>query len=133
MLGVVYALLALALLIALIGIGNTVSLAVVERTRELGLLRAVGMSRAHLRGMVRWEAALVAVYGTVLGLGIGLFLGWSLVFAIKQSGIETAAMVVPVGQLALIVLIAGSAGILAALLPARRAARTDVLTAIAAE
>jgi putative ABC transport system permease protein len=133
MLGVVYALLALALLIALIGIGNTVSLAVVERTRELGLLRAVGMSRAHLRGMVRWEAAMVAVYGTILGLGIGLFLGWSLVFAIKESGIETAKMVVPVGQLALIVLIAGSAGILAALLPARRAARTDVLTAIATE
>jgi putative ABC transport system permease protein len=131
MLGIVYALLALAILIALIGIGNTVSLAVVERTRELGLLRAVGMSRGHMRGMVRWEAALVAVYGTLLGLAVGLFLGWSLVFAIKESGIETARTVVPFGQLGLIVAIAASCGVLAALLPARRAARMDVLEAVA--
>jgi putative ABC transport system permease protein len=131
MLGVVYALLALAIVIALIGIGNTVSLAVVERTRELGLLRAVGMSRPHLRGMVRWEAALVAVYGTLLGLAVGLFLGWALVFAIKESGVETARMVVPVGQLVVIVVAAASCGVLAALLPARRAARLDVLEAIA--
>ena len=131
MLGFVYALLALAILIALVGIANTVSLSVIERTRELGLLRAVGMSRGHMRAMVRWEAALVAVYGTVLGLGIGLFLGWSLVFAIKESGIETARTVVPFGQLALIVAIAGSCGVLAALLPARRAARLDVLEAVA--
>jgi putative ABC transport system permease protein len=130
MLGIVYALLALAILIALIGIGNTVSLAVVERTRELGLLRAIGMSRGHLRGMVRWEAALVAVYGTLLGLGVGLFLGWSLVFAIRESGIETARTVVPVGQLAVIVVAAASCGVVAALLPARRAARLDVLEAI---
>ncbi len=131
MLGVVYALLALAILIALVGIANTVALSVVERTRELGLLRAVGMSRGHLRGMVRWEAALIAVYGTVLGLAVGLFLGWSLVFAIKESGIETARTVVPLGQLAAIVVIAGSCGVLAALLPARRAARLDVLDAVA--
>ena len=131
MLGVVYGLLALAIVIALIGIGNTVSLAVVERTRELGLLRAIGMSRGHLRGMVRWEAALVALYGTLLGLGVGLFLGWSLVFAIRESGIETARTVVPIGQLAAIVAAAASCGIVAALLPARRAARLDVLDAIA--
>ena len=131
MLGIVYGLLALAILIALIGIGNTVSLAVVERTRELGLLRAIGMSRGHLRAMVRWEAALVAVYGTLLGLAVGLFLGWALVFAIRESGIETARTVVPVGQLAVIVAVAASCGIIAALLPARRAARLDVLEAIA--
>ena len=131
LLGFVYALLALAIVIALVGIANTVSLSVVERTRELGLLRAVGMSRGHLRGMVRWEAALVAVYGTLLGLGVGLFLGWSLVFAIKESGIETARTVVPFGQLAAIVAIAGSCGMLAALLPARRAARLDILDAVA--
>ncbi len=131
LLGFVYALLALAIVIALVGIANTVSLSVVERTRELGLLRAVGMSRGHLRGMVRWEAALVAVYGTLLGLAVGLFLGWSLVFAIKESGIETARMVVPFGQLAAIVAIAGSCGLLAALLPARRAARLDILDAVA--
>jgi putative ABC transport system permease protein len=130
MLGVVYALLALAIVIALVGIGNTIALSVVERTRELGLLRAVGMSRAHLRGMVRWEAALIAVYGTVLGLVIGLGIGRALVYAIKASGIETAETVVPVGQLALIVAIAGASGVVAALLPARRAARLDVLDAV---
>jgi putative ABC transport system permease protein len=130
MLGVVYALLALAIVIALVGIGNTIALSVVERTRELGLLRAVGMSRAHLRGMVRWEAALIAVYGTVLGLLIGLGIGRALVYAIKASGIETAETVVPVGQLALIVAIAGASGVVAALLPARRAARLDVLDAV---
>ena len=64
-----------------------------ERAPARAMLRAVGMSRGHLRGMVRWEAALVAVYGTLLGLGVGLFLGWSLVFAIKESGIETARTV----------------------------------------
>ena len=71
------------------------------------------------------------VYGTLLGLGVGLFLGWALVFAIRESGIETARTVVPIGQLALIVAIAASCGIVAALLPARRAARLDVLEAIA--
>jgi putative ABC transport system permease protein len=130
MLGIVYALLALAIVIALLGIANTVSLSVIERTRELGLLRAVGMSRGHLRGMVRWEAALVAVFGTLTGLGVGLFLGWALVFAVKQSGVETARTVVPVGQLLVIVAIAAVCGVVAALLPARRAARLDVLEAI---
>ncbi|MGZ4611490.1 MAG: FtsX-like permease family protein, partial [Actinomycetes bacterium] len=130
MLGIVYALLALAIVIALLGIANTVALSVIERTRELGLLRAVGMSRGHLRAMVRWEAALVAVFGTLTGLAVGLFLGWALVFAVKQSGIETARTVVPVGQLLVIVAIAALCGVLAALLPARRAARLDVLEAI---
>lgn len=130
-LGVVYALLALAIVIALLGIANTVALSVVERTRELGLLRAVGMVRGHLRGMVRWEAALIAVFGTTTGLAVGLFLGWSMVFAVKQAGIETAEFVVPVGQLAVIVAVGALAGVLAALLPARRAARLDVLEAIA--
>jgi putative ABC transport system permease protein len=130
-LGVVYALLALAIVIALLGIANTVALSVVERTRELGLLRAVGMVRGHLRGMVRWEAALIAVFGTTTGLAVGLFLGWSMVFAVKQSGIETAEFVVPYGRLGVIVAVAALAGVLAALLPARRAARLDVLAAIA--
>ena len=131
MLGVVYGLLALAIVIALLGIANTVALSVVERTRELGLLRAVGMTRGHLRGMVRWEAALIAVFGTATGLAVGLFLGWSMVYAVSQQ-VETAEFVVPVGQLAVIVAVAAPAGVLAALLPARRAARLDVLEAIAA-
>jgi len=130
-LGIVYALLALAIGIALLGIANTVALSVVERTRELGLLRAVGMSRAHLRGMVRWEAALIAVFGTLTGLVVGLALARAMVFAIANSGTaETANFVVPVGQLVVIVAIAAAAGVLAALLPARRAAKLDVLEAI---
>ena len=130
-LGVVYALLALAIVIALLGIANTIALSVVERTQELGLLRAVGMVRGHLRGMVRWEAALIAVFGTTTGLAVGLFLGWSMVFAVRASGIETAEFVVPYAQLGVIVAAAALAGVLAALLPARKAARLDVLEAIA--
>jgi putative ABC transport system permease protein len=129
-LGVVYGLLALAVLIALMGIANTIGLSVVERTREIGVLRAVGMSRPHVRGMVRWEAALVGAFGAFLGLGVGMFLGWSLVFAISQQ-VETAKFVVPWTQLAVIAAVASTCGVLAALLPARRAARLDVLQAIA--
>jgi putative ABC transport system permease protein len=130
-LGIVYALLALAIGIALLGIANTVALSVVERTQELGLLRAVGMSRAHLRGMVRWEAALFAVFGTLTGLVVGLFLARAMVFAIANTGTAaTAEFVVPVGQLLIIVVIAAACGVLAALLPARRAAKLDVLEAI---
>jgi len=129
-LGFVYAMLALAVLIALMGIANTVSLSVVERTREIGLLRAVGMSRPHVRGMVRLEAALVGAFGAVMGLALGMFLGWSLVFAISRQ-VETARFVVPWTQLGVIVAVAATAGVVAALLPARRAARLDVLQAIA--
>jgi putative ABC transport system permease protein len=129
-LGLVYGLLALAVLIALMGIANTLGLSVVERTREIGVLRAVGMSRAHVRAMVRWEAALVGAFGAVLGLAVGMFLGWSLVFAVSQQ-VETAKFIVPWSQLAVIVAVAGGCGVVAALLPARRAARLDVLQAIA--
>jgi putative ABC transport system permease protein len=129
-LGLVYALLALAIVIALMGIANTLSLSVVERTRELGLLRAVGMSRAHVRSMIRWEAAVIAVFGTLTGLAVGMFLGWAMVFAVSQV-VETAKFVLPVGQLLVIVGIAAASGLVAAALPARRAGRLDVLEAIA--
>ncbi|MFF1906824.1 ABC transporter permease [Kitasatospora sp. NPDC058218] len=131
MLSVVYALLALAVLIALLGIANTLTLAVHERTRELGLLRAVGQTRAQLRGMVRWESVLVAAFGTVGGLGLGAFLGWALVRASDSAG--TGSFAIPPGQL-VIVLVAGlAAGAVAGLRPAGRAARLDVLRAIATE
>ncbi|MFJ9949835.1 ABC transporter permease [Kitasatospora sp. NPDC091207] len=131
MLSVVYALLALAVLIALLGIANTLTLAVHERTRELGLLRAVGQTRAQLRGMVRWESVLVAAFGTVGGLGLGAFLGWALVRASDSAG--TGSFAIPPGQLA-VVLIAGlAAGAVAGLRPAGRAARLDVLRAIATD
>ncbi|MGV3759144.1 MAG: ABC transporter permease [Actinomycetota bacterium] len=131
MLGLVYALLGLAVFIALLGIANTLALSIIERTRELGLLRAVGMTRRQLRSTIRWEAVMIAVQGTVLGLAIGLFFGWALVTAMADEGLTTLA--VPVAQLAVVVLIAAVAGVLAAVLPARRAAKMDVLRAIIAE
>ncbi|MFI6443722.1 ABC transporter permease [Kitasatospora sp. NPDC050543] len=131
MLSIVYALLALAVLIALLGIANTLTLAVHERTRELGLLRAVGQTRAQLRGMVRWESVLVAAFGTVGGLGLGVFLGWALVRA--SDGAGTGAFAIPPVRLA-VVLVAGLlAGAVAGLRPAGRAARLDILRAIAAD
>ncbi|MFF2660900.1 ABC transporter permease [Kitasatospora sp. NPDC058032] len=130
MLSVVYALLALAVLIALLGIANTLTLAVHERTRELGLLRAVGQTRGQLRAMVRWESVLVAMFGTIGGLGLGAFLGWALVRAADTEG--TGSFAVPPLQLT-VVLVAGLvAGAVAGLRPARRAARLDILRAIAA-
>ncbi|MEU9130977.1 FtsX-like permease family protein [Kitasatospora sp. NPDC048540] len=131
MLSVVYALLALAVLIALLGIANTLGLAVHERTRELGLLRAVGQTRGGLRAMVRWESVLVAAFGTVGGLGLGVLLGWALVRASDAAG--TGAFAVPPAQLTVVLLAGLVAGAAAGLRPAARAARLDVLRAVAAE
>ena len=131
MLSVVYALLALAVLIALLGIANTLTLAVHERTRELGLLRAVGQTRGQLRAMVRWESVLVAAFGTVGGLGLGAFLGWALVRASDSAG--TGAFAIPPVQLAVVLGAGLLAGAVAGLRPAGRAARLDVLRAVAAD
>ncbi|UQT61858.1 ABC transporter permease [Streptomyces durmitorensis] len=133
MLTLVYALLALAVLIALLGIANTLTLAIHERTRELGLLRAVGQTRAQLRAMVRWESVLVAAFGTAGGLVLGGFLGWVLVKASDGATSSAFAFAVPPVQLAVVVLVGLAAGALAGLRPARRAARLDVLRAIATE
>jgi putative ABC transport system permease protein len=128
MLNMVYALLALAVIIALFGIANTLALSVHERTRELGLLRAVGMGRGQVRSAVRWESVIIALLGTSLGLAIGLGFGWALVRALASQGFDHLA--VPTGQLAMVVLFGAAAGIVAAALPARRAAEVDVLTAL---
>ncbi|MFG2731744.1 ABC transporter permease [Streptomyces canus] len=133
MLTLVYALLALAVLIALLGIANTLTLAIHERTRELGLLRAVGQTRSQLRAMVRWESVLVAAFGTVGGLALGAFLGWVLVKASDGASDSAFAFAMPPGQLAVVALVGLAAGALAGLRPARRAARLDVLRAIATE
>jgi putative ABC transport system permease protein len=130
MLNLVYALLLLAIVIALIGIANTLALSVLERTRELGLLRAVGMLRGQLRATVRWESVLVAVLGAVTGLVVGTGFGWALVGALASQGIDTLA--IPVGQLATITVLAALAGVVAAILPSAKAARLDILRAIAA-
>jgi putative ABC transport system permease protein len=128
-LGLVTAMLALAIVIALLGITNTLALSVFERTRELGLLRAVGMSRSQLRSVIRGESMIIAVLGTVLGLGIGIFFGWAMVRALTDQGIDTLS--IPVGQLVAVTVVAGFAGALAAILPARRTAKMDVLSALA--
>lgn len=132
LLNVVYALLALAIIIALMGIANVLSLSTHERRRELGLLRAVGQTRRQLRTMVRWESVIVALFGTVGGVGLGIFLGWGLFQALaSQEGFGTFAA--PAGQLAVVLVAGAAAGILAGLRPARRAARLPVLDAIASE
>ncbi|MDR6975233.1 putative ABC transport system permease protein [Streptomyces sp. 3330] len=133
MLTLVYALLALAVLIALLGIANTLTLAIHERTRELGLLRAVGQTRSQLRAMVRWESVLVAAFGTAGGLVLGAFLGWVLVRASDGSSDSAFAFALPPARLAVVALVGVGAGALAGLRPARRAARLDVLRAIATE
>lgn len=124
-------LLGLALLIALLGIANTLALSVLERTREIGLLRAVGMHRRQVRQMVLAESAMVAVFGAALGVALGLAFGVALATAMPASVVTTIA--IPVPTIGVIVVIAALCGIVAGLLPARRAARLDVLQAIASE
>jgi putative ABC transport system permease protein len=130
-LGLVSALLALSIIIALFGIVNTLALSVFERTRELGLLRAVGMARRQVRSMIRGESVIIAVLGAVLGLAVGVLFGWAIVSALNDQGITH--VVVPGGQLVAYVVLAAIAGVVAAVFPARRAARLDVLAAISNE
>jgi putative ABC transport system permease protein len=123
------ALLALSILISVFGIVNTLALSVLERQRELGLLRAVGASRRQVRRMVRYESILTAWIGATLGLVLGVFLAWMVIKAVGQ-GLEFSP---PLGSLAIHAAFATVVGVLAAVLPARRAARTDVLVALAYE
>jgi putative ABC transport system permease protein len=131
LLGLIYALLALAVLIALIGIVNTLMLSVLERTREIGLLRAVGMRRPQVRSMIRAEAVILAVFGAVIGIIIGTLMGLALVSSLRQQGITETT--VPVVRLVEFLVLAALLGLVAASWPARRAARLDVLAAIATE
>jgi putative ABC transport system permease protein len=132
LLTVIYGLLAVAIVIALMGIANTLSLSVHERTRELGLLRAVGQTRSQLRAMVRWESVIVATFGAIGGLGIGTFLGWGLVRALNAAeGFGTFAL--PVGSMLTVLLVGAAVGVVAGLRPAWRASRLDVLTAVATD
>jgi putative ABC transport system permease protein len=131
LLGLITALLGLAIIIAFVGIVNTLGLSIYERTRELGLLRAVGMSRRQVRAMIRAESVIIAILGAVLGIAVGVFFGWALQRALAGEGVTQLR--IPIGQLAGYVVAAGAAGVLAAVLPARRAANLDVLEAIAYE
>ncbi|HSJ27163.1 MAG TPA: FtsX-like permease family protein [Acidimicrobiia bacterium] len=124
-----YALLAVSIVIGTLGVIGTLLLSVVERTREIGLLRAIGMSRRQVRRMIRWEAVIIAVFGGVLGTIIGVVFGVAVVWSIGQE----LVLSLPVDQLTLWLLIAAVLGVLAATYPARRASRLDVLAAIAYE
>ena len=131
LLGLVYALLALAVVIALIGIVNTLMLSVFERTHEIGLLRAVGMRRRQVRAMIRSESVILAVFGAVIGIVVGTGLGIALVSSLHSQGISDT--VVPVTSLVVFLVLAALLGLLAAGWPARRAARLDILAAIATD
>jgi putative ABC transport system permease protein len=126
-LNLLYALLGLSVLVSLFGIVNTLVLTVFERTRELGMLRAVGMTRRQVRRMVRHESIVTALMGTALGIGTGLFLAALVTRALADEGIPFA---LPVGSLVAFTIAAVALGILAAILPARRASRLNVLEAL---
>jgi putative ABC transport system permease protein len=127
----VLVLLTLSIGIALLGIANTLRLSVYERTREIGLLRAIGMTRSQVRSSLRWESMIIALFGTLGGMILGLFFGWSAVQGISKS--TQISFVPPVGLLITIAIVGALAGVLAAIRPARRAAKLDLLQAIATE
>lgn len=131
LLAMVTALLAMALFIAVLGIMNTLALSIHERTREIGLLRAVGMTRRQVRRMVRWESVTIALLGALVGLLLGSIFGWATTRVLVDQGM--ASFVLPTGQLLGVVVIAVLAGVLAAVLPARGAAKLDVLRAVTVE
>jgi putative ABC transport system permease protein len=128
LLGLIYALLALSIIVSLFGIVNTLVLSITERTRELGMLRAIGTSRRQIRRMVRYESVITALIGGILGLGLGLVLA----FLVTQA-IDEFAVTVPIVPLLVVLALAAVAGVLAAVLPARRASRLNVLDALAYE
>jgi putative ABC transport system permease protein len=123
----VYALLAFAVLISLFGIANTLALSIHERTRELGMLRAIGMSRRQVRTMIRYEAVITALIGGILGLVLGLIFATLIAQPLKDEGFTLSY---PVGSLIVLLVLAGLAGVLAAIGPARRASRLDVLESL---
>jgi putative ABC transport system permease protein len=131
LLQLIIVMLLLAVVIALLGIVNTLALSMFERTRELGLLRAVGMTRGQVRAMVRWESVVISVIGASLGAVLGIGLGVGFVKALADQGFTSLA--VPGGQLLLYVALAAVAGVFAAIGPGRRAAKVDVLRAVVTE
>ena len=127
LLDLIYALLALAILISLFGIANTLALSIHERTRELGMLRAIGMSRRQVRTMIRYEAVITALIGAILGMVLGIVFAALIAQPLKDEGFTLSY---PVGSLILLLVFAAILGVLAAIVPARRASRLDVLEAL---
>jgi putative ABC transport system permease protein len=130
-LNLIYTLLAFAIIIAVLGIANTLILSVLERTREIGVLRALGMTRSQTRSMVRWESVIISLLGAVLGLSVGLGLGVAVSASLHDLGITEVA--VPGLNLILYAVVAGVFGVVAAIFPTIRASRVDILRAITTE
>jgi putative ABC transport system permease protein len=128
---IIVGLLSLAIIIAMLGIFNTIALSVLERTRELGLLRAVGMRRRQVRAAVRWESAIISLFGTFLGLAVGLLGGWGIVRALRDDGFQVFR--VPIGPIIGLSVAGIVVGLVAALIPAWQAGRMNVLDAINTE
>jgi putative ABC transport system permease protein len=131
LLGLIYALLGLSLVIATLGVINTLALSVVERTREIGLLRAIGLTRGQLRRVITIESVATTVFGAILGIVLGLGFGIALQRALEDDGLSVLA--VPVATMVIVLVGSAVVGIVAAVLPAWRATRIDVLRAITTE
>ncbi|MFV2117912.1 ABC transporter permease [Streptomyces sp. Act-28] len=132
MLNIMYGLLAMALIIAVLGVVNTLAMSVFERQQEIGMLRAIGLDRRRVKRMVRLEAVVISLYGAVVGIALGSFLGWAIGETVKNS-LPGYALVLPWDRIGVFLLLAGLVGVLAAMWPARSAARLNMLDAIKAE
>jgi putative ABC transport system permease protein len=132
-LNLLYGMLAIAVVIAVLGVVNTLAMSVHERAREIGMLRAIGMDRSAVKRMIRLESVVISLFGGVLGVALGVFLGWAVGELVTVLGVTTWTLVLPWGRLALTLAAAALVGVVAAVWPARRAANLDVLEAIQAE
>ncbi|MEV5848724.1 FtsX-like permease family protein [Streptomyces sp. NPDC051985] len=131
-LNMVYGLLAMAVIVAVLGVINTLAMSVFERSQEIGMLRAIGLDRKAVKRMVRLESLVISLFGGVLGLGLGVFFGWA-AGQLVGAKMPTYELVLPWTRMAVFLLLAGAVGVLAALWPARRAAKLNMLSAIKAE
>ncbi|MCF3169781.1 ABC transporter permease [Streptomyces californicus] len=131
-LNIMYGLLAMALLIAVLGVVNTLAMSVFERQQEIGMLRAIGLDRGRVKRMIRLEAVVISVFGAVIGVGLGVFLGWAIGRTLSAD-IPGYALVIPWDRLGIFLLLAALVGVLASLWPARSAAKLNMLTAIKTE
>ena len=129
LLSIIYALLGLALVVAVLGIVNTLALSVIERRTEIGMLRAVGMQRSQVRRTINLESTQIAVFGALIGAAVGVYLGWAFVTVLAASGLQVTT--IPWGMIGIVLVCSAFVGVLASLWPANRAARTDPLEAIA--
>ncbi|MFD8965323.1 ABC transporter permease [Streptomyces sp. NPDC059568] len=131
-LNIMYGLLAMALIIAVLGVVNTLAMSVFERQQEIGMLRAIGLDRSKVKRMIRLEAVVISVFGAVIGVVLGTFLAWAVGETFKDS-IPGYALVIPWDRIGIFLVLAGLVGVLAALWPARSAAKLNMLTAIKTE